>query len=449
MKNVFVLLFLMVSSSLVFGQSNAKDYIEKHKNIALQQMMETAVPASITLAQGMLESVVGTTTLATQANNHFRLMCDENWEGEAIYLTTNGLKTCYKIFNSSAESFIEHTNKLSQNPKYENLFYIEEGNYKRWAKGLEALQYSTTPNYAEQLIQIIELYELDKILPENSTATAQVYSDETLIINGLKAVVANESETPLELAARTRIPLRKILKYNDLTLSQKFYPGQYVFLEKKKSKYTEDSLTHTVQKGDNMYLISQQYGIQLDKLLSKNRLKDGEEPRVGEKVYLKKKAPQKPVMNSSTFVPTETPPTVPTLKVEDSTNTQQPLRIITPPTVVSPPQNTSNLPTTPTIDTSVYKIEEVFYVYPDDPVYEFKEDGSKKVTTPTKTEAPVEVINKPIIINAPVPPNVHVVQKGDTLYSISKKYNVSVLYLKELNSLNSNEIEINQHIRYK
>ena len=209
-----------------------------------------------------------------------------------------------------------------------------------------------------------------------------------------------------------------------------------------------------------MYLISQQYGVQLNKLLSKNRLKEGEEPRVGEKVYLKKKAPQKPILRSSTFMPTVTPPTTPTPPTKDSTQTQQPVRIITPPstvsppTVVSPPKNTSTMPTkidTPstTIDTSVYKIEDVFYVYPDDPVYEFREDGSKK-ETPTKAEVP-EVINKPIIIdaNAPVPPNVHVVQKGDTLYSISKKYNVTVLYLKELNGLTSNEIEINQHIRYK
>ena len=464
MKKTVALLYLLITSSLVFAQANAKDYIEKHKNIAIQQMAETAVPASISLAQGMLESVVGTSTLATQANNHFRLLCDENWEGDAIYQTTNGQETCYKVFNSSAESYIEHTNKLAQNPKYENLFYIEQGNYKRWAKGLETLHYSTTPNYAEQLIQVIELYELDKITPSNSTAqnsAPTTSTNEILSINDLRAAVANENETPLEFAARLRIPLRKVLKYNDLTLSQQFYPGQYVFLENKKSKYTGDSSTHQVQRGDNMYLISQQYGVQLNKLLSKNRLKEGEEPRVGEKVYLKKKAPQKPILRSSTFMPTVTPPTT-TPKTEDSTPTQQPVRIITPPstvsppTIVSPPQNTSTMlpknetPST-TIDTSVYKIEEVFYVYPDDPVYEFKEDGSKKTnqkTNPIKAEVP-EVINKPIIINAPVPPNVHVVQKGDTLYSISKKYNVSVLYLKELNGLTSNEIEINQHIRYK
>ena len=462
MKKAVALLYLSITASLVFAQANAKDYIEKHKNIALQQMIETAVPASISLAQGMLESVVGTSTLATQANNHFRLLCDDNWDGSAIYQTTNGQETCYKAFNSSLDSYIEHTNKLAQNPKYENLFYIEEGNYKRWAKGLETLHYSTTPNYAEQLIQVIELYELYKITPSNSTAqnpAPTTNTNEILSINDLRAAVANDNETPLEFAARLRIPLRKVLKYNDLTLSQKFYPGQYVFLENKKSKYTGDSSTHQVQRGDNMYLISQQYGVQLNKLLSKNRLKEGEEPRVGEKVYLKKKAPQKPVLRSSTFMPTVTPPTI-TPKTEDSTQIQQPVRITTPPstmsppTIVSPPKNTSTMPTkidTPstTIDTSVYKIEDVFYVYPDDPVYEFREDGSKK-ETPTKAETP-EVINKPIIIdaNAPVPPNVHVVQKGDTLYSISKKYNVTVLYLKELNGLTSNEIEINQHIRYK
>ncbi len=111
MKNTIILLFFIFNSIMLFAQSNAKAYIDTYKSIALQQMIETDVPASITLAQGILESAVGTSVLVTQANNHFGLLCTDGWQGEALYKLKDGQEICYKVYNSSADSYIEHTTK--------------------------------------------------------------------------------------------------------------------------------------------------------------------------------------------------------------------------------------------------------------------------------------------------------------------------------------------------
>lgn len=464
MKNAVTLLFFILCSISVFAQSNAKDYIDQYKNIALQQMIETDVPASISLAQGILESAVGTNVLAVQANNHFGVQCSGDWQGQALYKLKDGQEICYKVFNSPAESYIEHTTALATNTQFENLFYIESTNYKRWAKGLEALRYSTSPDYANQLIQIIELYELDKIdenidiyqdeigAEDESGFEIPYKSDEDILyINDVKAVIASGKETPLEFAARMKIPLRKVLKYNDILLSESFYPGQYVFLDRKKSKYTKDLEVHKVKETDNIYLIAQQYGIRLNKLLKMNKLKTGEEPKAGEKIYLKTKAPQKPILRSAKFTPNVTP-TIP----KEETPVTPPIRITKPPTTepttTQPAIPNNNEPVTSTTPSNEGNI---IYVYPDDPNYGDTEIIKEETTTNNNSpvrDVPMKPNKAPVVnapTNVPVPANVHVVQKGETLYSISKKYNVSVQRLKDLNGLLTNEIEINQYLRYK
>ncbi|MFK7950822.1 MAG: glucosaminidase domain-containing protein [Saprospiraceae bacterium] len=479
MKNAVTLLLFILCSTIVFAQANAKDYIDKYKSVALQQMIETDVPASISLGQGIMESEVGTNILALQANNHFGMQCSNNWKGQALYKLKDGEEVCYKVYNSPAESYIEHTTALAANPQFENLFYIESTNYKRWAKGLEALKYSTLPDYANQLIQIVELYELDRIdenidiyqdeigTEDTDFETPYKSNEDILYINGVKAVIANGKETPLEFAARMKVPLRKVLKYNDILLSQEFYPGQYVFLDRKKSKYTENLEVHKVKETDNIYLISQKYGIRLNKLLKMNQLKTGEEPKAGEKIYLKTKTPQKPILRSSKF----TPDTTPQIQKEEPVVTS-PVRITKPPTTTEPtttkpttkpsipnnkpitkPSIPNNKPTTtPSDDDGEGNI---IYIYPDDPSYGeeeiVKEEVANNATPPVRNipTKPTKEPNTNLPVPTNVPANVHVVQKGETLYRISKKYNISVERLKDLNGLLSNTIEINQQLRYK
>ncbi len=494
------LLFLLLCVNSLSAQNNAKDYINKYKNISIQQMVSTDIPASITLAQAILHTSVGTTVLATQANNHFSIICSDSWEGEALYRFKDNSQVCYKAFTSPAESFLEHTTSLSNNPQFENLFYIESTNYKRWARGLEAMEYSTAPKYAEQLIQIIELYELYELdkeketFTDNTTASDKeanevVYStkDDVYYVNDLKAVVARNNETPLELAARMQIPLRKVLKYNDIDLVDGFHSGQYVFLEKKKSKFTGETLTHKVENKDNLYLIAQTYGIRLSRLRRLNRLKEGQEPAVGQEIALQERVKEKPILRSSNFKPQ------PAEEESNQETTKPPVRIITPPISVKPDVpvlNDNTIPNTSpntTVDNNTTTVENgnvidksIIYVYPDDPGYENDVEvvenspNSNPTTSNTAPRTSPRTIPrssprppaKRIISNTTtaademqqntvppkpvaVPANVHVVVKGETLYSISKKYNLPLQRLKDLNGLVENTIEIDQWLKVK
>jgi|AntRauTorckE5430_2_1112549.scaffolds.fasta_scaffold01923_3 LysM repeat protein len=453
MKYITVI-FLMLCSFQITAQSNAKDYIDRYKSVALQQMIETDIPASILLAQGIFESSVGSSVLATQANNHFTMSCINNWKGEVLYKLKDGSPKCFKVYNSPAESYIDHAQSLANNPQFENLFYIESTNYKRWAKGLEALNYKNYPNYADQLIQTIELYELynidKKIEKIKSEVVVETAENETMYLgknqiyynNDVKAVIAGEDETPLELAARIKMPLRKVLKYNDITLSDGFYPGQYVYLGRKKSKFSGEKGVHQVSQTDNIYLIAQQYGIRLNKLLKLNQLKKGEEPDINQKIYLKEKNPQKPFLRSGTF----TPDIIPMIEKEE---VEIPITITKPPTSV--PKNNINTPPNEAETTYVYpssgydKTEEAF----ESGSSGIPEKGSITEIKPVDTEYSItngtQIPKKPKL----VPSNVHVVQKGETLYGISKQHNITVQRLKDLNGILENTIEIDQWLRFK
>ncbi len=460
MKYIIFIVIIFNSLSLV-AQSNAKDYIERYKNIALQQMIETDIPASILLGQGILESSVGTSILATKANNHFGMTCNTGWEGQTLYKLKNGEPTCYKVYNSPAESYIDHAKTLARNPQFENLFFIEAKNYKRWAKGLEALEYSQSTDYADQLIQIIELYklyEIDKQIdvfqeqnPANVENDEPVYhpNEEIYYNNGVKAVLAREQETPLELAARMKIPLRELLTYNDISLSQNFYSGQFVYLAPKRAKFHGDKEIHLVSAADNVYLIAQQYGIKMNKLLNMNRLKLGEEVQIGEKIYLRSKAPQKPLLRMPNFMPI----VVPDIENIEEALPPPPIKIITPPsTKPTPPVIIDNTEGTTSVPTTPEKDKKIVYVYPDETAY-YNGNPSEitEETVPNKNITPVETLpmrpTKPVLTEQTVPQGVHVVEKGETLYSISKKYNVTVQRIKDLNGLFSNEIELNQQLK--
>jgi LysM repeat protein len=467
-KFVFLAAALWLSV-IVSVQSNALAYIEDFKGIALQQMEVTGMPASIILAQGIVHSSVGEAMLAKNANNHFGIECDKNWQGESIYrYNDKNPMTCYKVFASPQQSFVEHCQNLYNHPKFKTFFYIDTKNYKKWARALAKLSYSETPNYSRQLVGVIEqykLHELDKQFRLRQVANAganNLNGEEIYYINGVKAIIANGEETPLALAARLNLSLKKLLKYNDLEIGDKFYPAQYVFLDDKKKTYKGDSATHTVREMDNIYLIAQQYGVQLKALLKRNRLKKSEEPAVGETVFLKEKAPKKPELRRSTA------PAKPiAANAASSNDPKPPVEIVQPPVSV-PPKNVSppTKPESPTTTKPVVTNEpkpnrQMIYIYPDDPEYlriEGTATPAPERSLPPSSELfpkpapPVPskaVPTKPVPETVVVPENVHLVKKGDTLYSISKKYGISVLTLKTMNNLTENTIEIDQQLKIK
>ena len=168
-----VILIFIVNfyAALIPSFSDADDhaaqiYLNKYKDIAVIEMYRTGVPASIKLAQGMHESSFGTSSLATRANNHFGIKCKAYWKGSTYYHKDddfkNGklIKSCFRSYNSEIESFVDHSNFLSERSYYKHLFNLDRTDYKAWAKGLKAAGYATDKRYAEKIISIIEKYNL-------------------------------------------------------------------------------------------------------------------------------------------------------------------------------------------------------------------------------------------------------------------------------------------------
>lgn len=140
----------------ITGPSNAVAYVEKYKYIAVSESHRTGIPASIKLAQGILESGYGSSTLATKANNHFGIKCGSGWSGK----TTQYKGSCYRVFKNGADAYVEHSNFLMNGSRYDNLFKLKRNDYKGWARGLKQAGYATNPSYPSKVIELIERYKL-------------------------------------------------------------------------------------------------------------------------------------------------------------------------------------------------------------------------------------------------------------------------------------------------
>ncbi|MFK7798087.1 MAG: glycoside hydrolase family 73 protein [Aureispira sp.] len=140
----------------ITGPSNAVAYVEKYKRMAVSERLRTGIPASIKLAQGILESGYGSSTLAQKANNHFGIKCGSGWSGKTIQYKGS----CYRIFKNGTDAYKEHSNFLTGSKRYESLFQLKRTDYKGWARGLRQAGYATNPKYPAKLIELIERYKL-------------------------------------------------------------------------------------------------------------------------------------------------------------------------------------------------------------------------------------------------------------------------------------------------
>lgn len=166
MKKVFILISIVFANIMVFGQGKktaTEDYILQYRNIAIENEKQYGVPASITLAQGIIESGSGRSSLAKESNNHFGIKCHSSWTGEKTYKDDDNKNDCFRVYDNAEESFTDHSLFLTKNKRYASLFELDKTDYKSWAEGLKQCGYATNPNYANILIDIIELYELDNI----------------------------------------------------------------------------------------------------------------------------------------------------------------------------------------------------------------------------------------------------------------------------------------------
>ena len=262
---------LLILSNSVFGQEiSRKEYIEKYSSLAVKQMHQYKIPASITLAQGILESNNGNSRLAVKANNHFGIKC-HGWEGKKIFADDDKKNECFRNYKNVLESFVDHSLFLNKYSRYEFLFDYKITDYKSWAKGLKKAGYATNSKYPELLIKIIEenkLYQFDreKIDKNLISGKRNIYMHP----NKIKYVISQNQETYETIAKSLNIKLKQILKYNEDNKLSVLKVGTKVFIQPKRNRSKQR--THVVNKGEDLRLISQTYGIKMKSLKKRNEL---------------------------------------------------------------------------------------------------------------------------------------------------------------------------------
>lgn len=283
----------------VFAKAQNSDYqryIERYASLAVDQMHRHKIPASITLAQGLLESGAGKGDLARRANNHFGIKVGGSWTGPYILKDDDARNEKFRVYGSVKESYEDHSLFLKK-PRYASLFNLKMTDYKAWAHGLKRCGYATNPRYAYSLIDIIERYNLhhfDKLKhghkQKHGEAAADAVpqiSDEVARLrecNGVLYVIAVEGDTYASLAKKYKTREKRLRRYNDEDRTREPQPGTPVFLEQKKRKASRKhpSKTHTVQAGQSMHSISQTYAIRLDRLYKLNQCAPDYVPRPGD-----------------------------------------------------------------------------------------------------------------------------------------------------------------------
>ena len=274
-------------------------YIEKYAQDAVNEMFRSGVPASITLAQGMLESANGQSYLALKGNNHFGIKCHD-WKGPGVYMDAEKRNECFRKYRNVSESYRDHSDFLRYRDRYKFLFDLKITDYKGWAHGLKKAGYATDPSYANRLISIIEDYELYKYDREGMSKRETrkwerliekkpwlVNPHQVYIANGLAYVVARAGDTFQLLGGEFDISWKKLVSYNDLHKEYTLEEGDVIYLKKKNKKAQKPYDYYIVRSGDSMHSISQKFGIRLKNLYKMNKKDADYVPEVGHKLKLR------------------------------------------------------------------------------------------------------------------------------------------------------------------
>ncbi len=294
----FVLVALFFSAG-VYGQTRIKAYeayIKKYSDIAVEHMQKYRVPASITLAQGLLESGAGMSDLARYSNNHFGIKCHRNWNGSAVYAPDDGPNDCFRKYKTVEDSYRDHAEFLAYGSRYRVLFDLSPTDYKGWARGLQTTGYATDKAYANKLIKLIEDYELyrfdDKSYQKKYKEKSKLLSPEgwehqPYKTHGLVYIIAVEGDTYASIAEEFGFKEKDLLKYNEVPKGFPLNEGDIVYFQKKKSRADEPYYQHVVQVGESMHSISQKYGIRLRNLYRLNKKSYSYVPEEGDVLKLR------------------------------------------------------------------------------------------------------------------------------------------------------------------
>jgi LysM repeat protein len=308
----------MLSSST--SDQSVQDYVNLYKDLAVTEMKRTGIPASITLAQGIIESDCGHSSLAREANNHFGIKCHDDWTGPTFTHNDNKRNECFRKYRRAEESFYDHSDFLKSVSRYSFLFSLNSTDYKAWAHGLKKAGYATNPDYPNMLIRTIEennLWYFDRgyvatSLPPHITDTVKEriithsgdsakktikFSNGNPVVsarvqrvlenNRIQYIIVKDGDTREKLENEFQLLKWEFPKYNELKNDFQLIPGQILYLQPKRDKAEPGKEYYNTADGDTMYLISQRFGIKLKRLYEMNRMDDGTEPEAGKKIWLR------------------------------------------------------------------------------------------------------------------------------------------------------------------
>lgn len=327
-KYIALLVFLIGTFS-VYAQKTQKkketlDYIDRYKDVAMEEMVKYKIPASITLAQGILESGNGQSKLARQGNNHFGIKCHSDWKGKTMRMDDDAPKECFRVYKNAEESYRDHSKFLKNGSRYAFLFDLKITDYKAWAKGLKKAGYATLPTYAPVLINLIETYNLQqydemvvkgkykkkKKEKDNKVVTPPVVTDvkqpgEVPVLSnckvvgmtddhhfirenfGVKFVFTKQGDDLDKLAKELKLNKRQLVNYNNLGNKTTFAEGEVLYIGPKRRKAAGGYKVHVIQKGETLSQVSRLYAVKLERLYKMNGLDEKAVIQVGQAIKLR------------------------------------------------------------------------------------------------------------------------------------------------------------------
>lgn len=289
-KQIIYVLLLLFPLTAVRAQqlrwsSQYQTYINQYKDLAIEEMLKYNIPASITLAQGLLESRAGLSDLTIKANNHFGIKCNGGWTGATSYHDDDAESECFRAYNNAFESYEDHS-KFLKKTRYSSLFSLDRTDYRGWAYGLKSAGYATSPTYASKLIGIIELYKLyeydrarsyDHFIASKESKkhfSGNVFLHPIYQYNKNYYLKARMGDTFRSLSDEVDISSRALARYNERDRDDVLSEGDIIYLKKKRRKADKAfrNRPHTVKQGESMYSIAQFYGIRMKNLYKMNHL---------------------------------------------------------------------------------------------------------------------------------------------------------------------------------
>lgn len=311
------------------SRQTKEEYIDRYKSLAIMQMERYGIPASITMAQGILESDCGNSRLSRLSNNHFGIKCKTGWTGKRVYHDDDAKDECFRSYATVEESYHDHAEFLDSQPRYDSLFVYASTDYRSWARGLKAAGYATAPDYAQRLVRIIEenrLYLLDRpdgerlyassrggesdpeawfssqssvsdaaggaatIDPDNYRVTINAHRGYNVYAtNGVHYVLAKQGDTYEKIGQTFRVSARNLRRFNDLKKDRKAQPmtGETVYIEPKRKRWYGTAGRHVCRPGETAYAVGQTYAIRTQAIEKMNRLKAGERLETGRELKIR------------------------------------------------------------------------------------------------------------------------------------------------------------------